>query len=69
MVIDLGERHEDFHIYYYGGVSSTAFSVATSDDGVNYTEETGAYFDIGECYKWLTMRQPIYAADLSLIHI
>ena len=63
VVIDLGERYEDFHIYYYGGVSSTAFSVATSDDGVNYTEETGAYFDIGECYKWLAMRQPIYAAD------
>ncbi len=63
VVIDLGERHEDFHIYYYGGVSSTAFSVATSDDGMTYTEETGAYFDIGECYKWLAMRQPIYAAD------
>ena len=66
VVIDLGERHEDFHIYYYGGVSSTAFSVATSDDGVTYTEETGAYFDIGECYKWLAMRQPIYAADGSV---
>ena len=66
VVIDLGERHEDFHIYYYGGVSSTAFSVATSDDGVTYTEETGAYFDIGECYKWLAMRQPIYDADGSV---
>ena len=63
VVIDLGERHEDFHIYYYGGVSNTAFSVATSDDGVIYTEETGAYFDIGECYKWLAMRQPVYDAD------
>lgn len=66
VVIDLGERHEDFHIYYYGGVSSTAFSVATSDDGVTFTEETGAYFDIGECYKWLAMRQPIYDADGSV---
>lgn len=66
VVIDLGERHEDFHIYYYGGVSGTAFSVATSDDGVTYTEETGAYFDIGECYKWLAMRQPIYDADGSV---
>ena len=66
VVFDLGERHEDFHLYYYGGVSSTAFSVATSDDGVTYTEETGAYFDIGECYKWLAMRQPIYDADGSV---
>ena len=66
VVIDLGARYEDFHIYYYGGVSSTAFSVATSDDGVTYTEETGAYFDIGECYKWLAMRQPVYDADGSV---
>ncbi|MBP3524866.1 MAG: phospholipid carrier-dependent glycosyltransferase, partial [Clostridia bacterium] len=66
VVIDLGARHEDFHIYYYGGVSSTAFSVATSDDGVTYGEETGAYFDIGECYKWLAMRQPVYDADGSV---
>lgn len=66
VVIDLGERHEDFHIYYYGGVSGTSFSVATSDDGVTYTEETGAYFDIGECYKWLAMRQSIYDADGSV---
>ncbi|MGN0775840.1 MAG: glycosyltransferase family 39 protein, partial [Candidatus Ventricola sp.] len=63
VVIDLGERYEDFHIYYYGGVSNTAFSVAVSNDGVTYSEETGAFFDIGECYKWLAMRQPIYAAD------
>ena len=66
VVIDLGARYEDFHIYYYDGVSSTAFSVATSDDGVTYTEETGAYFDIGECYKWLAMRQPVYDADGSV---
>ena len=60
VVIDLGERHENFHIYYYGGVSQTAFSVATSDDGVNYVPETDAKYLIGDCYKWQAVRQPIY---------
>ncbi len=66
VIIDLGEQRENFHIYYYGGVSDTQFSVATSSDGVNYTDETGAYFEIGECYKWLAMRQPVYAEDGSV---
>ena len=60
VVIDLGEVHEGFRIYYYGGVSDTAFSVATSDDGVTYTEETDAKFVIGDCYKWMAMRNPVY---------
>ena len=58
VVIDLGQRHEDFHIYYYGGISDTQFSFAVSDDGVNYTEDTGAFFDRGECFKWHAMRAP-----------
>ena len=60
VVIDLGERHENFHIYYYGGVSETAFSVADSDDGVAYREPVDAKYLIGDCYKWQAVRQPIY---------
>ena len=63
MVIDLGEHYENFHLYYYGGISDTAFSVATSDDGVTYSEETDAFFDRGECFKWLAVRTPTYDAD------
>ncbi len=59
VVIDLGAHHEDFHIYYYGGVSDTAFSVAVSDDGETYTEETAAKFLVGDCYKWQAMRPPV----------
>ena len=59
VVIDLGEMHEGFRIYYYGGVSETAFSVATSDDGVSYTEEIDAKYLIGDCYKWMAMRNPV----------
>ncbi len=60
VTIDLGEPRENFHIYYYGGISDTQFSIATSEDGVTYTEETGAYFARGECFKWLAMRTPTY---------
>ncbi len=60
VVIDLGERHEDFAIYYYGGISDTQFSFAVSDDGVSYAEDTGAFFDRGECFKWQAMRKPSY---------
>ncbi|MDO5299288.1 MAG: phospholipid carrier-dependent glycosyltransferase [Clostridia bacterium] len=60
VVIDLGDVHEDFHIYYYGGISDTQFSFAVSDDGVSYTEETDAFFDRGECFKWLAMRTPTH---------
>ncbi len=60
VIIDLGERHENFHVYYYGGVSETAFSVADSDDGVSFRTPVDAKYLIGDCYKWQAVRQPIY---------
>ena len=63
VVLDLGDNQEDFHLYYYGGISDTQFSVATSVDGVTYTDEIGAFFDRGECFKWLALREPTYNAD------
>ena len=63
VVIDLGERHENFHIYYYGGISNVSFSVAASDDGVTYGEETDAYFVQGQCFKWMAVRTPVYDAN------
>lgn len=32
-------------------------------DGETYTEEIGAFFDRGECFKWLALREPTYNAD------
>ncbi len=55
-VFDLGEHRENFHIYYYGGISDTTFSFATSEDGESYTGENLAYFGRGECFKWLALR-------------
>ena len=63
VVLDLGERREDFHIYYYGGISDTQFSFAVSDDGEAYSQESDAFFDRGECFKWMALRSPVYAED------
>ena len=63
VVLDLGENQEDFHLYYYGGISDTQFTVATSVDGENYADDIGAFFDRGECFKWLALREPTYDAD------
>ena len=63
VVIDLGSVHENFHVYYYGGISDTQFSFAASDDGVDYSAETDAFFDRGECFKWLALRAPTYDAS------
>ena len=63
IVLDLGEVRENFHIYYYGGISNTAFSFAVSDDGVFYDVENDAFFDQGECFKWQALRRPVYKDD------
>ena len=63
VIIDLGKRHENFHLYYYGGISDTQFSVSTSDDGIIFSRDIDALFDRNQCFKWLAMRMPIYSAD------
>ena len=65
VVIDLGENHDDFHIYYYGGISDTQFSFVTSDDPAEFSEleETDAFFDRGECFKWQAVRRAIYGEN------
>ena len=63
VVFDLGENRSNFHIYYYGGISDTAFSFAVSDDGENYMSETAALFKIGTCFKWMAVRQPVFDED------
>lgn len=60
VVFDLGETQENFRIYYYGGISDTQFSFAVSDDGITYGEENDAFFDRGECFKWMALRNPSY---------
>lgn len=63
VVFDLGEYRDSMRVYYYGGISDTAFSVAVSDDGELYGPEQDAFFDRGECFKWLALRRPTYDAS------
>ena len=60
VIIDLQEKHEDFEILYFGQVSREDFSVAQSDDGENWSEETSAQMDEQQCWKWkyVTMSYP-----------
>ena len=52
IVFDLGEKYDDVRILYFAQVSRHDFSVASSDDGINWTEETWAQMDQGQCWKW-----------------
>ena len=52
VVLDLGEKKEDFEILYFAQVSRNDFSVSVSDDGENWAEETWAQMDQGQCWKW-----------------
>lgn len=63
VIIDLGDSVDPgqlYHIYYYGGISDTQFTVATADDPADFAPEyrVVAYFDRGECFKWQAMRWP-----------
>ncbi|MBR6966037.1 MAG: phospholipid carrier-dependent glycosyltransferase [Clostridia bacterium] len=52
IVFDLQKQHEDIRILYFGQVSYHDFTVAQSDDGVNWSEETDAQMNQGQCWKW-----------------
>lgn len=60
VVFDLGEE-KTFRFTYFGGISSTHFTVALSDDGENWTEENYAEFADGMMYNWMWYVPKSYA--------
>ena len=52
IIFDLQEAHDNVRVLYFAQVSRNDFSVAASDDGVSWTEETWAQMDQGQCWKW-----------------
>ncbi len=52
VVLDLGERHEDFSMAYFARVSYSNFSVETSDDGVTWSQPYPAQMAEGMCFHW-----------------
>ncbi len=63
ILLDLGQERENFHFYYYGGISDTQFTVSVSKDGESRTEPVLAFFDRGECFKWQALRRPSLDED------
>ena len=52
VVLDLGEERENFLMLYFARVSRYDFSVAVSQDGEVWEDETWAQMDQGQCWKW-----------------
>ena len=52
VTFDLGEVRT-FHLTYYGGICNSTFTVSTSEDGVEWTQEEIALYKQGEIFKWL----------------
>ncbi len=59
VIFDLEESRE-FVLYYYGGISPTAFTIATSEDGEEWSQEFNARLDGGECFRWQAYAYPQY---------
>ncbi len=57
IVFDLQEMREDVRVLYFAQVSRNDFTVAMSDDGENWSEETWAQMDQGQCWKWKYVTQ------------
>lgn len=52
VVIDLGERYENFRMLYFAQVSYSDFSIAISEDGESWSLEHWAQMDQGQCFRW-----------------
>ena len=50
--LDLGKAYDNFSMLYFARVSRYDFSVATSQDGISWADETWAQMDQGQCWKW-----------------
>ncbi len=46
------DQDAPYHLLYYAGVSYNSFSVSTSDDGSEWSEEIPCEMRIGLCYRW-----------------
>ncbi len=52
IIVDLGQRYENFSMLYFCRVSHHDFSVAVSDDGETWSGEQWAEMAQGQCFRW-----------------
>jgi len=65
VVLDLGEKIDSFSMLYFSRVSKYDFSVAVSDNGTDWQDETWAQMDQGQCWKWKYVTDSVALADES----
>ncbi len=65
IVFDLQDMQNDVRVLYFAQVSRNDFSVSMSDDGINWSEETWAQMDQGQCWKWKYVTQSALTASGS----
>ena len=63
VTLDLGSYQDGFDMLYFARVSRYNFSVAVSDDGVSWRDETWAEMDQGQCWKWKYVTNSTQNAD------
>ena len=66
IVFDLGQSYDDIRVLYFGQVSMFNFSLAQSEDGISWSEDTAAEMAEGQCWKWKYAVRPYESADGTL---
>ena len=66
IVFDLGQSYDDIRVLYFGQVSMFNFSLAQSEDGISWSEETAAEMAEGQCWKWKYAVRPFEREDGTL---
>ncbi len=67
VILDLGQRHEDFSMLYYCQVSYNDFQVDVSDDLVHWTSYP-AEMKEGLCFRWLYLK-PTWTSDGQTVYV
>ena len=65
VTFDLGEERDSFSILYFSRVSRYDFSVAVSPDGENWSDESWAEMNQGQCWKWKYVTESFTGGDGS----
>ena len=63
IIFDLGVDADDFSVLYFAQVSRKDFSFSVSTDAENWSDETWAQMDQGQCWKWKYVTESYDSGD------
>lgn len=67
VIIDLGEHYDDFRMLYFTQVSYQNFTLNTSEDQQNWSEDYPVHTDEGNCFRWRYLTSFWYDANGNVI--